>query len=99
MHDAALDPRQHVAEAFQVKQPGGGIGPGGAQQHVIGLMFAQDIVDQVGREQHLATAFLLAGKTPRDQARYDRAGTESAFHQRRFRKPRLKIVTQHIRIE
>ena len=86
-------------EPADIEQPGRGIGARRAQQHVIGLVLAQHVVDQVGREQHLAAGFLLAGEAPRDQAGNDRAGAERALHQRGFGKPRLEIVAQHVRIE
>ncbi len=37
------------------------------QQHVVRLMLAQHVVDEIGREQHLPPRLLLAGEAPRDQ--------------------------------
>ena len=59
-------------------------------------MFAQHIIDEVGREQHLAAALLLTGEAARDQARDQRTIAEGALHQRGFRQPRLEIVTEHV---
>src|SRR5262245_64712112 len=56
----------------------------GAQQHMVGLMLAQYVVDEIGGEQHLASAFLLAGEAARDQAGDQRAVTKGALHQRGF---------------
>src|ERR1700712_2619504 len=43
MRDMALDSRQHVVEATDVQQPGGGIGARRTQQNVVWLVLAQHI--------------------------------------------------------
>ncbi len=62
-------------------------------------MLAQHVVNQVGREQHLAPGLLLPGEPPRDQSGDDGAGAEGALHQRGFGKPGFQVVAQHVRIE
>ena len=99
MGDSPLDPREHITEPANIEQARRGIGARRAQQHVIGLVLAQHVVDQVGREQHLPPGLFLAGEAAGDQAGDDGAGAEGALHQCRFRQPRLEIVTQHVRIE
>ena len=54
MGDSSLDAREHITQSLEIEQAGGGIGARGAQQHMVGLMLAQHVVDEVGREQHLA---------------------------------------------
>ena len=45
---SAMDAREHITEPLEVEQPGGSIGARAAQEHMIGLMLAQHVVDQVG---------------------------------------------------
>ena len=59
MSDSARDTRQHITEAAQIEQTRRGVGACRAQQHMIGLMFSQYVIDEVGREQHLPPALLL----------------------------------------
>ena len=59
--DVALDSRKHLAEAADVEKAGRRILPRGAQQDVVGLVAAQHVVDEVGRDGHLAPGLLLAG--------------------------------------
>ena len=55
-----LDAREHFGDAAHVEEAGRGVGAGGAQQHMVGLVAAQHVVDEVGRDRHLAARFLLA---------------------------------------
>ena len=68
-HNSASDPRQHIAQPGDVEQAGAGIGIGGAQQHMVGLMRPQHVIDQVGGKCHLPPAFFLAGKACARSAR------------------------------
>ena len=99
MDDSPPDAREHIGEAAHVEEAGRGVGAGGAQQHVIGLVAAQHVIDQVGRDRDLAPGFLLTGKTALDQAGDDRAIAEGALHQRRFGEPSFEVVAQHVLIE
>jgi len=99
MHDSTLDTREHFAEPAHVKKSGRGIGTRRAQQDVIGLMAAQHVVDEIGRNRQLAARFFLAREPAFDQAGDDRAIAEGAFHQRRFGKPGFEIIAEHILIE
>src|SRR5215831_3379217 len=58
MDDSALDAREHVAEALNVEQAGRGVGTRGAQQHVVALVLAQHVVDEVGGDRQLAARLL-----------------------------------------
>ena len=69
MDDSPVNARQHITEPLEVEQPGGSIGARRAQQHMIGLVLAQHVVDQIGREQDLAPCLFLAGEAARDQSR------------------------------
>ena len=63
------DARQHVAKPPDVEQAGRRVRARRLQQDVVGLVAAQHVVDQVGRDGHLPAALLLAGMAPLDQAR------------------------------
>ena len=78
------------------RRPVRGVGAGGAQQHMVGLVLAQHVIDKVGRDGDLAARLLLSREPPLDQAGNDRAIAEHALHQRRFGKPGLQIVAQHV---
>ena len=67
--DPALDAGQHVRQPAHVGQPAGGVGAGGAEQHVVGFVLPQHVVDQVGTERHLPAGLLLSGMAALDQAR------------------------------
>ena len=54
------DRDQEVGQAADVGQARRGLGPGRAQQHVVGVVLAQHVVDQVGAEGDLAAGLLLA---------------------------------------
>src|SRR5262249_14120377 len=49
--DSAADAREHIAEAANVEQTARGVGAGGAQEDVIGLMPTQHVVNKVGRDR------------------------------------------------
>ena len=72
MGDSPLNTGEHITQSLEIEQPGGGVGARTTQQDMVGLVLAQHVVNKVGREQHLAAAFLLAGEAARDQARYQR---------------------------
>ncbi len=69
------------------------------KQHVVALVRAQHVVDQIGRDRDLAAGFFFAGKAAVDQAGDDGAVAERALHQRGFREPGLEIVTEHVLVE
>ena len=58
--DAALDRDQQVGEAADVGQARRGLGARRAQQHVVRVVLAQHVVDQVGAEGDLPAGLLLA---------------------------------------
>jgi hypothetical protein len=66
---------------------------------VIGLMTAQHVVDEIGRDRHLAHVLFRAGSTALDQSRNDGALPECPLHQRRFGEPGFKVIAQHVLIE
>ena len=53
MDDSPLDAREHFAEPLDVEQAGRGIGARRAQQHMVGLVLAQHVVDEIGRDRDL----------------------------------------------
>ena len=55
-------------------KPGGGIRARRAQQNMVGLVLAQHVVDEIGRDRELAAGFFLAGEAPLDQPGDDGAG-------------------------
>src|SRR5262249_25001636 len=54
VNDASLDAREHLAEAAHVEEAGDGIGARGAKKEMVGLMLAQHVVDEVGRNRQFA---------------------------------------------
>ena len=48
MDQVRLRPVEQIAEPTDVGQPLTGIGPGGLQQHMLRLILAQHVVDQIG---------------------------------------------------
>ena len=62
--DGAIDQPDQPAELGQARA---GIAPGGAEQEVVGLVFAQHVVDEVGREADLAPDLALARVVALDQ--------------------------------
>src|SRR5262249_20121717 len=99
MNDSPPDAREHLAEPADIQEPGGGVGTRGTQQWVALLVLAQHVVDEVGRDRHLAARLLLPRKAALDQACDDRAIAEGALHQSGFREPGLQIIAQHVLVE
>src|SRR5262249_16757048 len=99
MNDSPPDAREHPAEPADIEEAGRGVGAGGAQQEVVALVLAQHVVDEVGRDRHLAARLLLPREAALDQAGDDRAIAEGALHQSRFREPGFQIIAQHVLIE
>ena len=71
MDDGPHRPVEQGGQSSNVSQPGPGIGPGGAEQHMVRLIALQDIIDQIGGEGDLPPAFPLARLLPLDQAADD----------------------------
>ena len=63
---------------------------------MIGLVLAQDVVDEIGRDRDLPPRLLLPRKPPLDQAGNHGAVPERAFHQRGFGEPILQVVAEHV---
>src|SRR5262245_10071512 len=99
MDDSALDAREHLAEAADVEEAGGGVGARGAQEDVVGLVLAQHVVDEVGRDRYLAARFLLPREAALDQPGDDCASAERTLHQRGFVEPGFEVVAQHVLAE
>src|SRR6185437_1455102 len=99
MDDSAADAREHFAEPADIEQASRGVASRRAQQHVVGLMAAQYVVNEIGRDGDLTARLLLARKTALDQPGNDRAIAEGPFHQRRFGEPGFEIVAEHVLIE
>ena len=85
--------------ATYVESGTSGVGPRRTKQQMVGLMAAQHVVDQIGRDGDLAARFFLAGKAPLDQAGDDRTVAKRALHQRRLGEPGFQIVAEHVFIE
>ena len=76
---------------------GAGIGPGGAHQQMVGLVAAQHVVDEVGREADLAPGLALAGMLALDQPADHRHLTEGALEQIRLLDPVDELVLKDVR--
>ena len=66
---------------------------------MVGLIAAQHVVDQVGREGDLTARLLLARMLPLDQPADDRNFAEGAFEQRRIFDPVDEFIGQICRRE
>ena len=49
MGDSTRDACKHITETTEVEQAGRGVGAGGAEQDMVGLVLAEDVVDEVQR--------------------------------------------------
>ena len=87
---------KHHAEAPHVEESRCRIGPRGPQKHMVGLVLAQHVVDEIGRDRDLPAGLLLARKAALDQPGDDRAMPEGALHQGGFGEPVLEIVAEHV---
>ena len=96
MRDAASDSGQHLRHPADIGQAPGRVGLRGAQQHVVRLVLAQDVVDQVGVEGHLAAGFFLSRHAPFDQSGNHRHVAEGPAQHGGFRHPFLQVVAQHV---
>ena len=94
--DSPPDATQHHAQTPHVEESRRRIGARGAQQHVIRLVLAQHVVDEIGGHRDLPPGFLLTRKAALDQPGDDRAIAEGALHQRRFGEPGLQVVAEHV---
>src|SRR5262249_10206204 len=99
MNDSPPDTREHFPEPFDIEQSRGRIGPRGAQKNMVGLMLAQHIVDEIGRNSKLAARFLFTREALFDQSSNNRTTAKCALHQSRFGEPGFQIVAEHVLIE
>ncbi len=99
MPDSTVNALQELTQAAEIDEPRGGVGKCGPEQHMVGLVLTQDIVDEIRGDRHLTAGLFLTRMTPLDQPRDNRANAERSLHQVRFRKPGVEIVAQHVLIE
>ena len=90
MHDSPLHAEEHFAEPLDVEQAGRGVGARRLQQDVVGLVAAQHVVDEVGRDGDLPPGLLLARMLPLDQPGDDGAVPERALQKIRIRRATLR---------
>ena len=90
---------QHIAEPLNIQKPRCCILPRCLQQDMVGLVAAQNVIDQIGRDRHLTSGFFLAGMAPLDQPGNDSAIAEGAFEQPAFLQPGFQIIAQHVLVE
>ena len=74
-------------QAAELGHPGAGVVPGGAQQQMLGLVAAQHVVDEVGREADLAARLALARMVALDQPADHRHLAERGLEQVRLLDP------------
>src|SRR6476619_543931 len=67
MPDSSADPLQKAAQASDVDQAGCGVGEGSLEENMVGLMLAEHVVDQIGRNGHLPAGLLLPRMAALDQ--------------------------------
>ena len=75
---SALD---EPGKAAKFRHPRAGVVPSGGEEEVAGVIFAQDVVDEVGREADLAPGLALAGMLALDEPADDRDFAKGAFEQ------------------
>src|SRR4029079_5167231 len=74
VNDSALDTCEHIAQTPNVEETSGCVGARGAKEDVVGLMAAEHVVDEIGRDRDFPARLLLARKAAFDQPRDDRTG-------------------------
>ena len=74
-------------KAAEFGHPGAGVFPRGLHQQMLGLIFAQHVVDEVGREADLAAGLALARVLALDQPADHRDLAKSALEQLRLFDP------------
>ena len=100
MDDSPLDAREHFAEPADVEQAGRGVGARGPQQHVVRLVAAQHVIDQVGRDRDLRAAiFSLPGKRRSISPAMIAQVRKVRFINADFGKPGFEIVAEHVLVE
>ena len=96
MHQVSLCPVEQIAQPPHVGHPRARIGPRGLQQDMIGLVLAQHVVDQIGREGDLLAGLALAGMLPLDQPADHRDLPEGPAQQVRILHPVHEFVREYI---
>ena len=92
-------PRRAVEQAGEpadVGHPRARVGPGGLQQQMVGLVAAQHVVDQVGREGDLPAGLALARMVALDQPADHRHLAEGALQQVRALHPVDELVLEDV---
>ena len=74
MGDLMAKSAERVAQAVYVEQTGTRVRPGGLEQYMVRFMFAQNIVNHVGRKRDLTAGLFLTGETALNQACDNSAG-------------------------
>jgi hypothetical protein len=87
---------EQAGEAADVGHPLARVVPGGAQQQVVGLVAAQHVVDEVGREGDLLARLALAGMVALDEAADHRDLAEGALQQVRALHPFDELVLEDV---
>ncbi len=100
MIDLAARPFEHLGDPRDIGQTGAGVGPGGFDQQVTGLVLLQDVKDEVGRKSNLparlSPKFPLARVLALDQAGYHRHLAEGAAQQIALLHPVDEFVRQNV---
>ena len=96
MHQFARRPFEQIGQPPHIGHPRPRIGPGGFEQDVIGLVFLEHIIDQVGRERDLLAGLALPRLLAFDQPADDRHFAKSAAQQVAFGHPLDEFVGQNI---
>src|SRR5579862_6378834 len=70
-NDMSLDALQHLGQSLDVEEARAGVLVSRAQENVVRLVLAQDVIDEVRGKRHLPARLLARNGAPFDQARDD----------------------------
>ena len=97
--DAAADAGEHLLDPGEVDQAAHRLFAGDLQEQVVGVVFAQRVVEDVGGEGGLPPGLAAALVRAFDQARDDGGVAEGALHHGVAGEPGLEAVAQGCEVE
>ena len=87
---------EQIAQPPDISQPRARIGPGRFEQDMVGFVFPQHVIDQVGREGDLLAGLALARMLPLDQAADHGDLAKGAPQQMRILHPFDEFILQDV---
>jgi hypothetical protein len=96
MVDAARRAGQHRLDAAEIDQPAHRLCAGDPQHQVVGVVFAQRVIKDIGRKRRLPPGLAAPGHGPFDQPGDNGRGPEGALHHRVAGQPGLERRAQPV---